>query len=156
MTVYFGRRYSFSASHRLFCTEWDEARNFKAFGKCANLHGHGHNYVLEVLVGGPVDPVTGMVIDLVELDGIVAREVLEPFDHTNLNCLPAFAELVPTSENFCVEIYNRLAAALSRASQDAVLRQVRLEETVNNAFTYRGAIGAPGTGTWNSGRQEVR
>ncbi len=146
MTVYFGRRYSFSASHRLFCPEWDETRNFEVFGKCANPHGHGHNYMVEVLVGGPVDPVTGMVIDLVELDGVVDREVLEPFDHTNLNRLPAFAELVPTSENFCMEIYNRLAAALPAVSQGVALRQVRLEETVNNAFTYTGGAGAPGTG----------
>ena len=79
-----------SASHRLYCAEWDEARNLEAFGKCANPYGHGHNYVVEVLTGGAVDPVTGMVVDLVELDACVAREMLEPFDHANLNLHAAF------------------------------------------------------------------
>jgi 6-pyruvoyltetrahydropterin/6-carboxytetrahydropterin synthase len=139
MRVTFGRRYRLSASHRLFCPEWDEARNVETFGKCANPHGHGHNYVIEVLVGGPVDPVTGMVVDMVELDARVAAEVIEPFDHANLNLHAAFKTRVPTSENFCIEIFDRLQTVLPAG----LLRQVRVEETSNNAFTYTGPVAPP-------------
>jgi len=141
MNVFFGRRYRLCASHRLFCPEWDELRNRETFGKCANPYGHGHNYTVEVLVGGAPDPVTGMVMDLVELDAAVAREVLEPFDHTNLNLHSEFAGRVPTSENFCIAIFERLARALPGNA----LRQVRLEETPNNFFTYTGGQAAPGS-----------
>ncbi len=141
MTAYLGRRYRLSASHRLFCPEWDEVRNQEVFGKCANLHGHGHNYTVEVLVGGVVDSVTGMVADLAGLDAVVAREIIEPFDHTNLNLHAAFAGRVPTSENFAIEIFDRLSEGLP----EGLLRQVRLEETANNSFTYTGRLGAPGS-----------
>ncbi len=140
MTAYFGRRYKLSASHRLFCPEWDDARNRETFGKCANPHGHGHNYVVEVLTGGPVHAVTGMVVDLVKLDSWVASEVIDPFDRVNLNLHPAFKTNVPTSENFCIEIFNRL----QRVMPAGLLRQVRVEETSNNAFTYTGALTQPG------------
>lgn len=130
-----GRRYRLSASHRLYRPEWDAALNEAVFGKCANPHGHGHNYAVDVQVTGPVDAVTGMVMDLVELDRIVMREVVEPFDHCNLNLHAALAGSVPTSENVCVAMYERLKAALPAGT----LWQVRLEETANNAFTYRGA-----------------
>ncbi len=139
MTVYFGRFYRFSASHRLHCPEWDEARNREVFGKCANPHGHGHNYGVEVLLAGSPDPVTGMAADLLNMDETVRREILEPFDHSNLNLQPAFRGRVPTSENLCIEIFDRLRAALPG------LRQVRVEETTNNSFTYTGGQPAPGT-----------
>ncbi len=132
MTVYLGRRYLLSASHRLFRPEWDEPHNREAFGKCANPHGHGHNYTVEVRVSGTPDPVTGMVADLLAVDAAVAREVLEPFDYCNLNLHPAFRGRVPTSENFCMEIFDRLRGPLP------ALREVRLEETENNAFRYTG------------------
>ena len=143
MTVYLGRRYRLCASHRLFCPEWDELRNQEVFGKCANPHGHGHNYTVEVLTGGAVDEGTGMTFDLAELDAVAVAQVLEPFDHTNLNLHPAFAARVPTSENFAIEIYDRLAAALPAG----MLRQVRVEETPNNSFTYRGGQLPPGNGS---------
>ncbi len=143
MKVYLGRRYRLCASHRLFCPEWDELRNAQTFGKCANPHGHGHNYTVEVMIGGAVDTVTGMVMDLAELDAVVEREVTRPFDHTNLNLHEALEGQVPTSENFCIAIFNRLARALPI---DA-LRQVRLEETANNFFTYTGGQSAPGIKT---------
>jgi 6-pyruvoyltetrahydropterin/6-carboxytetrahydropterin synthase len=139
MTVYFGRRYKLSASHRLFCPDWDDARNYETFGKCANPFGHGHNYVVEVLTAGAAHAETGMVVDLVELDAWVAREILEPFDHANLNLLPAFAARVPTSENFCIEIFDRLQKVLP----GGLLRQVRVEETSNNSFTYTGQAAEP-------------
>ncbi len=135
MKAYLGRRYHFSASHRLFCPEWDELRNRETFGKCANPHGHGHNYTVEVLVAGAVDGVSGMVMDLEVLDALVQREVLDPFDHTNLNSLPAFSGKVPTSENLCIAIYERLEVALPGGT---ILAQLRVEETPNNAFTYSG------------------
>ncbi|MGD0369902.1 MAG: 6-carboxytetrahydropterin synthase, partial [Acidobacteriaceae bacterium] len=90
MRAYLGRRYRLSASHRLFCATLSEAENQRVYGKCANPHGHGHNYTVEVTVGGEIDGATGMVCDLAELDGLVGREVLEPFDHQNLNTLESF------------------------------------------------------------------
>ena len=135
MKAYLGRRYRFCASHRLFRPDWDELRNRVAFGKCANPHGHGHNYTVEVLVGGAVDDVSGMVMDLAELDALVQREVIEPFDHINLNCLPLFEKAIPTSENLSVAIYEQLKTVLPRGT---VLARVRVEETPNNSFTCAG------------------
>ena len=71
MTAYFGRRYALSASHRLHSDALSAEENQAAYGKCNNPYGHGHNYVVEVLVGGAVDQETGMVINLVDLDGSV-------------------------------------------------------------------------------------
>ena len=130
--AYLGRRYRFSASHRLCSDRLSETENRAIYGKCANPHGHGHNYVLEVMVGGDVDLVTGMVCDLVELDAWVSREVLEPFDLQNLNTLAAFANRVPTTENLCIEIERRLRQAL----RPALSLAVRVEETSNNFFEY--------------------
>ena len=132
MKAFLSRRYHFSASHRLSSPELSEEENRAAFGKCANPHGHGHNYMVEVTVGGPVDASTGMVCDLAVLDGAVKAEVLDIFDQSNLNTHAAFASLVPTTENFCIEIYNRLVCALP----GVLLDQVRIEETSNNSFDY--------------------
>jgi len=104
------------------------------YGKCANPHGHGHNYTVEVLVGGEIDAATGMVCDLAELDGCVAREVLEPFDHQNLNTVEAFRNRVPTTENLCMEIEERLRRAL----RGELSLKVRVEETGKNFFETRG------------------
>jgi 6-pyruvoyltetrahydropterin/6-carboxytetrahydropterin synthase len=130
MQAYLGRRYRLSASHRLHTERLSEEENRAVYGKCANPHGHGHNYTLEVLVGGEIDAVTGMVMDLAELDGCVSREVLEPFDHQNLNTLREFENRVPTTENLCIEIEGRLRAALPLEFSLAV----RVEETSNNFF----------------------
>ena len=136
--AYLGRRYRFSASHRLCSDRLSEAENRAVYGKCANPHGHGHNYVLEVMIGGDVDAATGMVCDLVELDAWVSREVLEPFDHRNLNTVAAFANRVPTTENLCIEIERRLRRAL----RPALSLAVRVEETSNNFFEYSEAAAA--------------
>jgi len=133
MKASLGRRYRLSASHRLHTRALSEAENQTVYGKCANPHGHGHNYTVEVLVGGEIDAATGMVCDLGELDGWVSREVLEPFDHQNLNTLEPFQNLVPTTENLCIEIEKRLRRVLPR---DLTLT-VRVEETSNNFFEYR-------------------
>jgi 6-pyruvoyltetrahydropterin/6-carboxytetrahydropterin synthase len=134
VTIHLTRRYSFAASHRLHSPRLSEAENRRVYGKCNNPYGHGHNYVVEVTVAGPVNVSTGMVAHLGELDAFVDREVLEPFDHKYLNEeIGAFRERVPTSENLCVEIYNRL-----RAFTGARLLRVRLEETSLNSFAYFG------------------
>jgi 6-pyruvoyltetrahydropterin/6-carboxytetrahydropterin synthase len=132
MKAYLGRRYRLSASHRLFCESFSDAENQKVYGKCANPYGHGHNYTVEVIVGGEIDRATGMVCDLAELDALVGREVLEPFDHQNLNTLASFRERVPTTENLVIEIRNRLKRALPQR----FTLGVRVEETSNNFFEY--------------------
>ena len=138
MRAYLGRRYQLSASHRLFCADLDLDANLALFGKCANPYGHGHNYHVEVTVGGELDAVTGMVCDLVALDACVASSVLEEYDHTNLNLHADFAALVPTTENFCIAVYERLARALPKTIAPATLVEVRIEETSNNSFVYAG------------------
>jgi 6-pyruvoyltetrahydropterin/6-carboxytetrahydropterin synthase len=138
MMAYLGRRYALSASHRLHCDELSDAENSAVYGKCNNPHGHGHNYVVEVMVGGEVDAVTGMVCDLAQLDDCVRREILERFDHTNLNLYEGFRGRVPTTENFNVEIYRLLKAAFRQAEIVAV----RVEETAKNSFEYPGSAWA--------------
>ncbi|HEX3662080.1 MAG TPA: 6-carboxytetrahydropterin synthase [Acidobacteriaceae bacterium] len=130
MRAYLGRRYRLSAAHRLHTESLSEAENLRVYGKCANPHGHGHNYTVEVVVGGEMDPVTGMVTDLVALDACVGRMVVEPFDRQNLNTLECFRGAVPTTENFCLEIERRLREALPEKLSLAV----RVEETGNNSF----------------------
>ena len=136
MRAYFGRRYRLSASHRLHSGAYDEARNRAVYGKCNNPHGHGHNYIVEVIVGGDLDPATGMVCDLVELDSCVQKEILDRFDHTNLNTHACFQHTVPTTENFNIEAHRLLSAAFKQAELIAELMSVRVEETSNNSFEY--------------------
>lgn len=132
--AYFGRRYSLSASHRLHTDAMSDEANREAFGKCNHPHGHGHNYVIDVLVGGPVDPETGMVVNLAELDAIVHKEVIRRFDHTNLNLDPLFVNQVATTENLCKTVFDLLQDALATGT----LERVRIEETENNFFEYFG------------------
>ncbi len=113
MKAYFGRRYMLSASHRLHTPALTAEENRAAYGKCNNAHGHGHNYFVEVLVGGAVDAETGMVVDLVALDETVRTRVLDRFDHANLNLDPLFADRVPTTENFCRTIFDLLQDAIA-------------------------------------------
>ena len=132
--VVFGRRYRFAASHRLHSAELSEEENCRVYGKCNNPYGHGHNYVVEVSVSGAVDPATGMIVNLVDLDKFVNGEVIEAFDHKSLNeDVEAFRATVPTTENLCREIYQRL-----KHFPLAKLERVRIEETSNNAFEYAG------------------
>ncbi len=134
MKIHLTRSYSFAASHRLHSPRLGEEENWRTYGKCNNPYGHGHNYMVEVSVSGPVEASTGMVADLGELDRYVEREVLETFDHKYLNEeVAAFRDRVPTTENLCIEIYNRL-----QAFPGARLERVRLEETSLNSFEYAG------------------
>lgn len=134
MKVHLTRRYWLSASHRLHSEVLNDEQNRAVYGKCNNPYGHGHNYRVEITVGGPIDPANGMVCDLQELDCLVDREVLERFDHQNLNCLPEFRDTVPTSENLCQTIYEILKLRFRAAH----LERVRLEETSMNSFEYAG------------------
>ena len=132
--AYFGRRYMLSASHRLHADLLTDEQNQLAYGKCNNPHGHGHNYVVEVLVGGPVDPQTGMVINLVALDNLIESKVLSRFDHQNLNLDPAFSTAVPTTENLCKVMFDLLKNQIPTGE----LEYVRVEETENNFFECYG------------------
>jgi 6-pyruvoyltetrahydropterin/6-carboxytetrahydropterin synthase len=130
MTAHFGRRYTLSASHRLHTNALTVEENRATYGKCNNPHGHGHNYVVEVMVGGAVDPETGMVVDMAALDEVVRARVVERFDHTNLNLDPLFANRVPTTENLSSVVFALLKDALPVGK----LERVRVEETENNFF----------------------
>ena len=134
MKAHLSRRYLFSASHRLHSPEMSAAENRATYGKCNNPHGHGHNYTLEVTVSGPVAADTGMVCNLVDLDGFVEREVLSRYHLENLNTRKEFAQLVPTTENLSIEIFE----ILQRGFHKAHLERVRLEETMMNSFEYAG------------------
>ena len=134
MKASFGRRYLLSASHRLHADSLSAEENRAAYGKCNNPHGHGHNYVVEVLVSGEVDPETGMVVNMAALDEVVRARVVERFDATNLNLDPLFVNRVPTTENLCKAVFGLLQDALSAGE----LEVVRVEETENNFFEYRG------------------
>jgi 6-pyruvoyltetrahydropterin/6-carboxytetrahydropterin synthase len=132
--VELGRRYRFAASHRLHSPQLSESENYRVFGKCNNPYGHGHNYVLEVSLSGKIDPATGMIANLADLDAFVERHVLAEFDHHSLNeDVAVFQEKVPTTENLCIEIFRRL-----QNFPHAKLERVRIQETGNNSFEYAG------------------
>jgi len=137
MKAYLSRRYRISASHRLHTERYSSEKNQAVYGKCNHPHGHGHNYIVEVMVSGEVDPVTGMVCNLSDLDGFMQREIVDRFDHKNLNLDASFQTLVPTTENFCLEIYGVIHAGFLHAK----LEKVRVEETSNNSFEYAGPSG---------------
>src|SRR5215471_7052954 len=110
MKVYLSRRYHFSASHRLHTDAFDAAKNRAVYGKCNNPHGHGHNYTVQVTLSGQVDPLTGMVCNLAELDAFARANLIERFDHKNLNTLECFANRVSTTENLSIEIHRIFAS----------------------------------------------
>jgi 6-pyruvoyltetrahydropterin/6-carboxytetrahydropterin synthase len=136
MKAYLTRRYILSASHRLHAEGLSDEQNQSTYGKCNNPHGHGHNYALEVTVSGPVNFESGMVCNLVELDAAVHENVIERFDHQNLNTLSEFAKLVPTTENLAVVVFD----ILKRGFHAAHLEKVRIEETLMNSFDYAGGV----------------
>jgi 6-pyruvoyltetrahydropterin/6-carboxytetrahydropterin synthase len=141
MRAYFTRAYTISASHRLHTEALSNAENRAAFGKCNNPYGHGHNYRIEVTVTGQIDPATGMVINMADLDRVVNALVIQRFDHMNLNLDPLFSNRVSTTENLTIAIFELLQSAL----KPAVLEKIRIEETENNFFEYSGgdSLAAP-------------
>jgi 6-pyruvoyltetrahydropterin/6-carboxytetrahydropterin synthase len=134
--AYLSRRYRVSASHRLHSEAYSAEENRAVYGKCNNPHGHGHNYVVEVTVGGPVNAETGMVCDLGELDAFARVHLIERFDGMNLNTLDEFRELVPTTENFTAEVYRTF-----QGFRGGRVVRVRIEETRNNSFEIGDELG---------------
>lgn len=134
MKAYLTRRYRFAASHRLHCEAMSAQENQAVYGKCNNRYGHGHNYALEVTIGGPVDPITGMVCNLADLDAFVNENILERFGHENLNHLAEFAGVVPTTENLCIALYK----IMEEGFRHARIERIRMEETMLNSFEYAG------------------
>lgn len=133
--VYLTKVYEFSASHRLHSQLLSDEENRDIFGKCNNQHGHGHNYVLEVMIKGEVHPKTGMVVEPGFLDEIVQKQIHARFDHKHLNLdSPEFESLNPTSENFVKVIWNLLEKPL----KPTILHRLRLKETPRNHFDYYG------------------
>jgi 6-pyruvoyltetrahydropterin/6-carboxytetrahydropterin synthase len=132
--AYFGRRTTMSASHRLHADALSAEENQAVYGKCNNAQGHGHNYVVEVLVSGTVNAETGMVVNLAVLDDVLNKKIIQRFDHTNLNLDPAFSNRVPTTENLTKVVFELLDGSI----EGAELVKVRVEETENNFFEYSG------------------
>lgn len=131
--AHLSRRWTFVAAHRLHVDALSPEENVALYGKCNNPFGHGHNYVVQVTVSGPIDPATGMVTNLADLDAFARCELLDVFDHQNLNMVECFRDRVPTTENLCLEVW-RIFADYPHAT----LERVRVEETGNNAFDYFG------------------
>ena len=132
------RRFSFSAGHRYVVDAWSPEENERVFGRLTVPHGH--NYTLDVTVAGPIDPDTGMVIDLAELKTVVSETIIERFDHADLNADPAFRGRVPTTENIAVVVWDLLLAKLGEER----LWQVRVWEDPTLYVDYRG-----GRATWS-------
>jgi len=130
------RRETFSASHRLHSPELSDEANVELYGKCNNPNGHGHNYCVEIMVKGEVDPATGMVINLTELKEAIHRAIIEPLDHKNLDKdVEWFKDRVSTTENVAIFCWQRLSNTLE---SPAMLHEVRIHETEKNAVIYRG------------------
>ncbi len=135
--VYISRRVGFCAAHRYHNESWSREENLRVFGPCNNEHGHGHNYELEVTVVGEVDPATGMVLNLREVDEILTRHVVARLDHRHLNRdLPEWSDRVPTTENLARDIWERIRPELSRPN--ASLYRVRLYESPTLFAEYYG------------------
>ncbi len=127
------RKEHFNAAHRLHNPAWDEATNIMVFGKCNNPNYHGHNYELVVKISGIPDPHTGFVIDLKILSDIIQENIIEKFDHKNLNeDTQEFKNLNPTAENIAIVIYNILKQKINSTLD----LQVRLYETERNFVDY--------------------
>ena len=129
------RRETFNAAHRLYREAWDDAKNLAVFGKCSNPNFHGHNYALEVWVDGEIDEETGFVIDLKTLKTIIQEQIIERFDHRNLNldCIE-FDGIIPTTENIAKMIWTILRANIDQKFG----LEVQLSETEKNKVVYNG------------------
>ena len=130
------RRLHFSAAHRLARPDWSDEENRRVFGDCANPNWHGHNYDLEVTVAGPVDPMTGYVMDLKDLKDLVNGRVVGDLDHRNLNLdVPWLEGIIPSTENLAVAIWERIAPHIP---EPAALDRVVLWETPRHRVEYGG------------------
>jgi 6-pyruvoyltetrahydropterin/6-carboxytetrahydropterin synthase len=132
------RRVSFAAAHRYRRPEWSDEKNMEVFGLCSRESFHGHSYVCEVTVSGDIDPLTGFVVDLGELDRILSVEVKERFDHRNINVdVPEFADgkLIPSGENIARFIFDHVAAQLPYGVK---MESVKIAEDRTLSATYSG------------------
>ena len=129
------RRETFNAAHRLHNESLSETENKELFGMCNNPNFHGHNYVLEVWVEGEINPISGYIIDLKILSEIINEEVLDPFDHRNLNLdCPEFKTVNPTAENIAYVIWNKLRTRI----ENKFSLEIRLWETDRNSVFFDG------------------
>ncbi len=132
---YVTRREIFSAAHRLYNPKLSEMENERIFGRCGNPNWHGHNYILEVVVAGEINPETGYVIDLKLLKEIIIENVIKKVDHKNLNTETDFMRGInPTAENIAAAIWKQLVHKLPSGK----LYSIKIYETENNYFEYRG------------------
>ncbi|WP_026461914.1 6-pyruvoyl trahydropterin synthase family protein [Adhaeribacter aquaticus] len=135
MNVTVCRKEHFNAAHRLHNAAWNDEKNIAVFGKCNSPNYHGHNYELTVKVNGPVDPDTGYVFDMKVLSTLVKTEIINKFDHKNLNLdTEEFKQLNPTAENMAIVIWNRLRPKIDASYQLSVV----LQETDRNLVEYNG------------------
>ena len=131
------RRVTFAAAHRYRRPDWSDQENAEIFGACAHPHYHGHTYVCDVTVAGPVDEETGFLVDLGFLDNVLQREVRERFDHRNINLdVPEFADgqLIPTGENLARFICDRVQAALSHTTARVIKVHVAEDPTLSSTY----------------------
>jgi 6-pyruvoyltetrahydropterin/6-carboxytetrahydropterin synthase len=138
MAYYLTRRVTFAAAHRYRVPGWSDERNAEVFGLCARPNYHGHTYVCDVTVRGELDETTGMIVDLVQVDRVLAAEVRDRFDHRNINLdVAEFADgrLVPTGENLARFIFERVQRALGAA---ATVTAVTVAEDDTLRVTYDG------------------
>ncbi len=123
----------FNAAHRLFNPEWSDEKNDRVFGKCNNPNFHGHNYEVEVIVTGEIDPDTGYVYDMKVLSDLIKKEIIDRFDHKNLNLdVAEFQSLIPTAENIAVVTYDLLRAQIEQRYD----LKIKLYETKRNIVEY--------------------
>ncbi|GBB87896.1 hypothetical protein RclHR1_01440011 [Rhizophagus clarus] len=137
--VYLSRIETFSAAHRLHSPSLSDEENEKLYGKCNNPNGHGHNYKVEVIVKGEIDPLTGMVMNLEDLKECIKITVMNVLDHKNLDHdVTYFKDIPSTSENLAVFIWYSIKDYLSEKSYKGILYEIKLYETEKNVVIYRG------------------
>lgn len=133
MRVSVFRKEHFNAAHRLHNPQWDDQKNEEVFGKCNNPNWHGHNYELIVKLTGDIDPKTGYVYDMKVLSDLIKANILQKFDHKNLNLdVEEFKELNPTAENIVIVIYNILREEID----SKIDLSIKLYETERNFVEY--------------------
>jgi len=134
--IYITRKEHFNAAHKLFNPNWSEEQNTTVFGKCANKNWHGHNYDLYVTVKGEINPDTGFVVNLKDLGDLIRTDVTEVLDHKNLNIDVEGMNIMPSTENVAIFIWNKLTAKI--AIMGGTLHGIKLYETENNYVEYFG------------------
>ena len=133
--IYVTRREVFSASHRLYNPKFSDEENNRLFGKCNNKNGHGHNYILEVVIAGEINPETGYLIDLKILKTIIRENIIQKMDHKHLNLDVDFMQdIIPTAENIAIKIWEQLVNKIPNGK----LHSVKVYETENNYAEFKG------------------